>query len=179
MMMRRFIGLLGLGMMWAALNVLPAQAQKIGYINSEEILTVLPDYKRAQSRLEQYGQSLEKQLETLMNEYKKKLEDYQANAANLPETVRRDKELEILQLEDRIQKFQLQAQQDVLAKKQELLEPILKKINQAIQQVAQEKGYSYVLDISMGTVLYADPKYDVTALVKRKLGIAASATPKQ
>ncbi len=174
--LRKLIGLL---LVFATTWNVAGYAQKIGYVNSEDILLILPDYKRAQKQLEQYGKNLENQLQSLMDEYKKKLEAYQKEVATMPETVRKDKELEILQLEDRIQKFQLQAQQDVLVKKQELLEPILKKINQAIQQVAKEKGYSYILDISVGTVLYAAPQYDVTDLVKRKLGIASGAAPKR
>ncbi len=151
------------------------KAQKIAHVNSQEILTILPDYKRAQTRLEQYGNSLQNQLTALMDEYKKKLESYQKNAQTMSEAMRRDKELEITQLEERITRFQTQAQEDLLTKKQELLEPILRKINQAIEQVAKEKGYSYVLDVSVGVLLYAEPRYDITAAVKRKLGIAPGA----
>ncbi len=153
----------------------PLKAQKVAHINSQEILTILPDYKRAQTQLEKYGQNLQNQLSALMDEYKKKLENYQKNAQTMSDALRRDKELEIAQLEERIARFQTQAQEDILTKKQALLEPILRKVNQAIEQVAKEKGYAYVLDISMGTVLYAAPQYDITAAVKRKLGIAPGA----
>ena len=70
--------------------------------------------------------------------------------------------------------FEQESQQKLMAKSEELLQPMQDKVNNAIKMVAQENGYAYILDISQGSVLYADPTTDVSALVKAKLGITTT-----
>jgi len=67
--------------------------------------------------------------------------------------------------------FEQSSQQKIYEKTELLLSPIQEKINNAIKEVAEDNGYTYIFDASLGMVLYADPGADVSSLVKAKLGI--------
>ena len=73
--------------------------------------------------------------------------------------------------ETKIAQFEQSSQEKIMTKSQELLAPIQDKINNAIKNVADEQGYDYIFDASMGMVLYAAPETDVSSAVKAKLGI--------
>lgn len=145
---------------------------KVGHLNTADILQLLPEVKQAQSQLEKHSEQLENQVQILLNEYQTKVESYQ-NAKDISDVVRKDKETEIIQLEERIKKFQESAQMELSTKEKELIQPIIEKINKAVEDVAKEKGFDYILDTSKvkGVVLFANEKADITIYVKSKLGL--------
>lgn len=147
------------------------QNQKFAHINRNEIMQQMPEMKQAQKNLEEYTKELEAQVQNLMQEYRTKVQSLEEEGQSMSQTVRNDREKEIKQLEERIQSFRQQAQQDVTKKEQELLKPIMNKLTNAIEKVAQEKGYTYVLDESRGGILYAEDSQDITSLVKQELGL--------
>jgi outer membrane protein len=104
-------------------------------------------------------------------EYQQGVQEYQANEATYTDLVKQDKVAEITSLEQRIQAFQQNAQQSLQTKEQELLEPILSKARQAIEDVATEGNYTYIFDKSIGSILYAKESENVLVLVKKKLGL--------
>lgn len=147
-----------------------AQKLKLGYVEVEEIITIIPDKAKAQAALTEYSKELEGQLQTMNQEFEKKYQEYETNYQTWGEAVRKDKEKEITSLQQRIQEFQVSAQQDLQAKEQELLQPIYNKINEAIKQVGDENGYTYIYDNS--TLLYkSDDAENITDQVKTKLGL--------
>lgn len=148
-----------------------AQNLKFGHINSTELLTMLPSTKAADSALQKYGQALEAQLKTMTTEYQGKMADFQAKEGTFPDAVRNAKIKEIGDLENRIQDFQESAQQSIQKKKEELYTPILDAAEKAIKDVAKEKGYSYILDTSAGSVLFAQDSDNIMSFVKQKLGL--------
>ncbi len=148
-----------------------AQNLKFGHINSTELLAMLPETKLADSTLQKFGMSLESQLKTMSAEYQSKINEYRANEATMPDPVKQAKAKEINDLEGRIQEFQDDAQQSIQKKKEDLYSPIVKKAEDAIQAVAKEKNYSYILDTSVGVVLFAQDSDDIMPLVKSKLGL--------
>ena len=161
-----------LALMIFSSSVLFAQSDlKIAHFSRGEIVQMMPEVKKATDDLEKYQAELQKQVEVLFEEYQRKMEYYQQNAGSMSETLKKDKEREISQLEERIQRFQQEAQGDVQRKEQQLLEPILKKLDKAVKDLAQEKGYHYILDSSGGSVLYATEGENITADVKKKLGL--------
>jgi outer membrane protein len=85
------------------------------------------------------------------------------------------KDVEGLQM--RMQEFESLANEDIQNKKQELLKPLVDKINAAIEEVAKEGGYTYVFDSSVGVLLYAKDSEDLSDKVKVKLKIAADPKP--
>jgi len=147
------------------------QNLKIGHINSSEILKLMPEVKTAQGDLEKFSKELQNQSDILIAEYQKKTDEYQGLPANTSDVLKKDKETEIVQLEQRIKKFQEDAQGEVSKKQSELLEPIMKKLQDVIKEVAKEKGYDYILDTSTGSVIFQNEAYDISSFVKKKLNI--------
>ena len=145
---------------------------KIAHVNTAEILDAMPDKAKAEKDLEKYYGDLEKQLQAMATEYQTKMQDYEANQATMSNLVKQSKEKEIMDLQGRIQQFQANAENDFESKRGELLAPILTKIQDAINAVGKEKGYTYILDLATGTVVFkAADAVDATKDVKAKLGI--------
>lgn len=147
-----------------------AQA-KFGYINSDELLSIMPEVRKADSSLQLYAKSYQDQLEQMMKEYQKKGQDFQAQERTMTEAVKEVKVKEIQQLEERIQTTQQSAQEKVAKKKEELYSPILEKADKAIKEVAKSNNFDYVFDASRGNILYAKESDNIMPLVKAKLGI--------
>ena len=155
----------------ALLTISSFVQNKFGYIDSSELLSVMPEKKTAETELQEFAISLESQLSAMQWEYQASVQDYQSNEATYTDLVKQDKIAEIQGLEQRIQSFQQNAQNALQQKEQELLEPILSKARTAIEDVAKEGNFTYIFDSSMGSILYADESENVMALVKKKLGL--------
>lgn len=150
---------------------------KFAHINSAELLSMMPEIKEADKKLQEFGSSLEAQLKTMTNEYQMKVQDYQSKEASMADPIKQAKVKEITDLEARIQDFRESAQESVSKKKEELYTPILKKAEDAIVTLAKEKGYAYVFDTSVGATIYAQESDNMMEMVKKKLGIPADAVP--
>lgn len=150
-----------------------AQAQvKIAHVNTAEILDAMPDKAKAEKDLEKYYGELQSQLQTMAQEYQTKMQDYEANQATMSNLVKQSKEKEIIDIQNRIQQFQSNAESEFENKRAELLKPILDKIQTAINAVGKEKGYTYMLDLATGAAVYvSDDAIDATKDVKAKLGL--------
>jgi len=154
-----------------------AQAQstmKIGYADVDYILGQMPEAKQVESELQTHNTQLQNQLQAKYQEYQQKLQSYQQGAANMVDAIRQEKETELAQLEQRIQKFQQDAQSSMQKKSATLMEPLYEKVGATIEQVAKENGYTYVLNGNVGgvdVVLYADSSHDISDMVLKKMGI--------
>ena len=150
-----------------------ANAQvKIAHVSTAEILDAMPDKTTAEKNLETYYGELDKQLQAMATEYQTKLQEYQANEATMSNLVKQSKEKEIIDIQNRIQQFQANAEQEFDAKRAELLQPILEKIQNAISAVGKEKGYTYIIDTATGAAVYiGTDAIDCSKDVKAKLGI--------
>jgi len=158
--------------------------QKIGHVNSQEILLLMPEYKTAQAGLETFVNTKRTEIQQMDAERQKKIKEFldkqKTRSEANKETV--DKELQdlntqIQQMEGRMQDVQQKAEQEVAAKREEVFQPVFEKAEQAIHAVAKEKGYAYVLDIAQQSVLYFEGGDDISAAVKTKLGIDPNAKP--
>ena len=144
---------------------------KLGYIDSQELLILMPERKTAEEEVQTFAKSLESQLQAMTAEYQQSVQEYQTNESNYTDLVKQDKVTEITGLEQRIQSFQQNAQQALQAKEQELLEPILQKARTAIEDVASEGSYTYIFDKSVGSILFAKESENILQLVKKKLNL--------
>ena len=144
---------------------------KFGYIDSQELLQLMPERKTAETEVQTFAKSLEAQLGSMTAEYQQSLQEYQANEATYTDLVKQDKEAEIIGLQERIQTFQQNAQQSLQEKEQKVLEPIYDKARKAIEDVAKEGGFTYIFDKSQGSILYAKDSENVLGLVKKKLNL--------
>jgi outer membrane protein len=147
--------------------------QKFGYINSDALITQMPEVKQADAKLETLQKQLQKQGQ-------QKLQNLQAKAQELQRKEKQgeiapkklQEEAEVLKEEEmQLAQFEQDMQQQIMQKRQELYQPILDKVNTAIQEVAKEENYTYIFDASTGVILYADETTDVTDMVKQKLGL--------
>lgn len=150
--------------------------QKIAYLYSDSLIAIMPEAKKADTAVQQYVKKFETELVKREERIKKLEGELQAsisqNGGREPNDAiyqlnRKDYEDEL----GKYQQIQQDAQNQVAMKRQELYEPIIKKAKEAIAQVAKEKGYTYVLDASIGTLLYATPGENILDEVKKKLGI--------
>jgi outer membrane protein len=165
-MKKLFIAIIAFGL------TVPAIAQqKFGHVDAAALLELMPEKKKAESDLEAFAKEFQTALEDMAKEYEGKVQAFQAEEKGMVATVRNTKMREIADLERRIQEFQQQAQEEIAKKEQEVLTPVIDKARKAIDEVAKEKGYTYVFDSSVGVLLYADDSEDVLADVKAKLGL--------
>lgn len=148
-----------------------ANAQKIGYVDLQELMQLMPEYKKANTDMEAFGKSLEDELKKMSDEFQKKVADYQKNEKTMPEAIRSVKQQELQDMQARIQDFQQSAQENIRKKEAELLKPIIEKAKGAIALVAKEGGYAYIMDSSVAGFLYKPDDANVMAAVKKKLGI--------
>ena len=145
-------------------------AQKIGRINSQDVVINMAEFKQAQTQIETLAKDLQAQAETIQVELNNKFQEYQKGMETMTDAVRQLKEKELNDLSTRLQEFQQVAQQELQKKEQELMEPIIKKANEAIAEVAKAGGYTVILEV--GSMVYYDDAavVDITAEVKTKLG---------
>ena len=149
---------------------------KIGYTNTDYILSLMPEAKEINTELSSYQKQLESQLQSKYQEFQGKLDDYQAKAGSgqmLPE-VMKDKEAELNTLRQSIEKFQKDADASIQQKQAELMQPAFNKIQKAINEVAKENGYSHVFSSDAGVypiLLYVRDPDTLTDLILLKLGI--------
>ena len=144
---------------------------KIGYINSGVLLNAMPERAKADSDLAKYARSFQEQIDIMMKEYQSKGQQYQQNEKTMTEPMKEVKMKEIQDLENRIQSTQQSAQEKLQQKKQDIYAPILDKADKAIKMVAKEKNYDFLFDASAGGMLFGKDEFDITSLVKAKLGI--------
>lgn len=157
---------------FAALSV-SVQAQKFGFINSQELIGQLPEVKEANAKIETLKKQLQKKGQDMIADLQNKYAGLQKKQTEgLLSRIEIEKEAALLKEEEvKLGTFEQTSQEKIYKKSEELLTPIQLKINNAIQEVAQDNGYTYIFDTSLGLVLYADPGTDVSALVKAKLGL--------
>jgi outer membrane protein len=159
----------------------PAHNQKIGFADPAYIFGQLPEYKQIENQMKTHGDQLQAQAKAKYTEYETKLRAYQQGAATMLDAVRRDKETELTQLQENITKFQEDARASLAKKEQDLMTPINSKIGNAIEEVAKENGFTFIINPqiqgSIDILLYGDEKYDISTLVLKKLGVTPTAPP--
>ena len=148
-------------------------AQKFAFVDSEYILGQMDSYQKAQKQIDDLSEQWQKELDEKTKNIEQKVNDLKKNEILLPEDLRIEKEAEIASLQDELRAFQSKkfgVGGDLFRKRKELIQPIQRKIYKAIESLAEENNYSFVLDKSKNSnILYADPKYDKSDAIIRKL----------
>jgi outer membrane protein len=156
-----------------------AQAQKIGYINSEELMASMPETEKANKDLGEYQALLQQQNNDLLKELSEQDSLFVKDSAKLSDAQKTFRRNQLIELYQKVQGFSQKAQEDMQQRQQNLLLPIRTKAMDAIKAVAKESGFGYVIDNANGSLLVAPPGDDILPLVKKKLGIkdAPAAAP--
>ncbi len=152
-----------------------ATAQKFAVVDTKYILDKMPDYKAAQTKLDQFSELWQREIDVKNTEVEKMYRDFDAEQVMLSDELKKKREDQLFNKEKELRDLQKQRfgyEGDLFKKRQELVKPIQDKVYNAIQKIAQQRGYDLILDKSEGiTVIFADPKLDRSDDILRDLGV--------
>jgi outer membrane protein len=169
--MKKIITILfGVGLISISMTTFAQSVLKIGHVDIAEILAALPERDSAAMVLDKETKELQSTYDDMTVVYNKMLDDYEKSQASFTEIVRKNKESELMDKEKRLQEFQQNASTTLQKKNSELIQPILDKIIRAVDKVATENGFTYVLDVSKGSVVFSSKdSQNLNALVLKVL----------
>lgn len=150
-------------------------AQRYAIIDSKYILDKIPEYIDAQKKLDQFSNLWQQEIDSKQATLDKMYKDYDAEQVMLSDELKMKREDELYNKEKEVrdlQKKRFGFEGDLFKKRQELIKPIQDKVYSAVQKLASEKQYDFILDKSEGiTVIFADPRLDKSEDVLRNMGI--------
>jgi outer membrane protein len=151
-------------------------AQKYAYIDSDYILSNVPEYKEAKDKLDKLADRWTKDIEERYAALKVKKDNFAREEVLLPTEEKQKRKDEILKVETEtmeMQKLRFGVKGDYFQKRQELVKPIQDKVFEAMQEIAIKKSYTFVFDkANQSNLVYADPKMDISDVVLKEMGIA-------
>lgn len=147
-----------------------AAAQKIGHVNSSEIIAAMPELAEAQKSLEAKEAEYKTEVEQMQQELQTRYQAFQEKANMLGEAARNKELMELQDLDSRVQKFVEFSRQALQEEQQKLMQPIQEKVMKAIETEAKAKGLSYVLD-QQAMLYIGKDAVDLTPAVKKSLGL--------
>lgn len=152
-----------------------AQAQKYAIIDTRYILDRMPDYKTAQQQLDEIAANWQKDIDSRQAELDNMYKSYEAEQVMLSDELKKKREDQLFNKEKDLRDLQRKRfgfEGDLFKKRQELVKPVQDKVYNAVQKMAVQRSYDFILDKSEGiTVIFADPKLDKSEDVLRDLGI--------
>ncbi|MDP4148981.1 MAG: OmpH family outer membrane protein [Bacteroidota bacterium] len=152
-----------------------AQAQQYAVVDTKYILDKMPEYKEAQKQLDLISVQWQKEIDDKQAALDKMYKDYDAEQVMLSDDLKKKRQDELFNKEKEVRDLQRKRfgyEGDLFKKRQELVKPIQDKVYNAIQQIAVNRMYDFILDKSEGiTVIFADPKLDKSEDVLKALGI--------
>ena len=164
-----------LSALFIGLTTFSASAQRYAVIDTKYILDRMPEYKEAQQKLDLASEQWQKEIEAKQAQLDAMYRSFEAEQVMLSETLRRKREDELFNREKELrdlQKRRFGFEGDLFKRRQELVKPIQDKVYNAIQKLATERQYDFILDKSEGiTVIFADPKLDKSDDILKALGV--------
>lgn len=149
-------------------------AQKFGHFNTQDIISVMPEYAAAEAEVQALGQQYQKELQKMEEEFNNKVKEFQAmqDSASVPEAILKRHSQTLQALRDNFLQTQESAQEDIDKLRTEKLTAIQQKILTAVEEIGKAGGYVYIMDKSAGIPYVSTTlSTDVTAELKAKLGI--------
>lgn len=155
-------------MLFAPLSIF---AQKFGHIDSQALISSLPEAIRVQGELEALGKQYEAELTSMQNELQRKAEEYDKTRSTMNATKQAETEQSLQEMYNKIQQAASDNQQAFNKAQQEKLGPILDRVRVAIENVAKKGGYIYIMEQSAGQPIYVNTTLstDITSEVKAEL----------
>ena len=150
---------------------------KIGYIDSNEIMTKFEEVRQVQVSLEKEQRKLQSEMENLIQQHDSLKLEYDRQRLLMSDSRRQEKEQEIVRFEQRVQKFQMDKfgpEGEIYRKQNQLLKPVLAKIDEAIQAVGKRQQYDYIMDAVGGAIVYALDSNNLTEDVIEELRKSSS-----
>jgi outer membrane protein len=160
---------------FAVVSCLAANAQKYAIIDTRYILDKMPEYKTAQTQLDETAAQWQKDIDAKQTELDNMYRNFESEQVMLSEELKKKREDQLFVKEKELRDLQRKRfgfEGDLFKKRQELIKPIQDKVYNAVQKMAVQRGYDFVLDKSEGiTIIFADPKLDKSEDVLRELGV--------
>lgn len=155
-----------------ALGIMTASAQtKIGYINTDELMSIMPEAAKIQTDLTEYQTSLQQQGIALAKEADSKRDQYYIDSLKLSPSMKEIRRNDLIKLYGRLQNYEQEAQEEAQKYAQTKIAPVRTKALDAIKAIAKERGYTYVIDDASTILLVMPPGDNLLPMVKTKLGI--------
>ncbi len=148
-------------------NAVYAQTPKIGYVDSRAVSDKLPEVKQAYAQLNEFSKQKENELRKEAEAFQKKVDEFEQGAQGMTQELATAKQRELQSLQEQLQIKQTNAQADIQKRQQQIFDPIEKRIQEAITQVANENGYAYVF--AKEVLLHSPAADDISELVTKKL----------
>jgi len=147
-------------------------AQKFGHINSQQLLMESPKIKAADASLETYQKQLITKGEGMVQKFEASYQAYvnDANAKTLSPIEAQKREAALTEMQQNIQKYEMEVQEKLAIKRQELYQPILNEATEAIEAIGKEGSYTMIFDTSTNSLLFAEDSDDLLVKVKTRLG---------
>ena len=153
-MKRTLTTIIGIGFISISMSSFSQGQLKIGHVNINEIMNVLPERDSAQTILDKETKEAQSTYEQMTVVYNQLYDDYQKSLSTFSDLVKKTKEAELIDKQKRIAEFEQNASITLQNRNTELVQPIYDKIIKAIEKVASEDGFTYILDISKGSVVF-------------------------
>ena len=158
----------------AALAIISAAAfaqQKFAHVNFTELVQLMPEADQARATMEASSKEASDTYQAMTDEFNTKYSQYQQKASTWTQAIRETKEKELTDIQQRIQEFSQTVQAELQQQQQQLMAPIYKKAQEAVEKLAKEGGYIYVIDQT--SALYIDPAQstDLTPAARKALAI--------
>jgi outer membrane protein len=152
-----------------------SHAQRYAVIDTKYILDKMPEYKTAQKQLDDVAAGWQKEIDAMQQELDKMYKDFDAEQVMLSDELKKKREDQLFVKEKTLRDLQRQRfgfEGDLFKKRQELIKPVQDKVYNAVQKLAVQRGYDFILDKSEGiTVIFADPKLEKSDDVLKELGV--------
>jgi outer membrane protein len=155
-------------------------AQKFGYVNSGELIQLMPEFAKAQQKVQDLEKTYAAEFNGMRTELEKKGTEFEKlQQDSVPESILKRRYEELLQMEQRLQQFGQEVQQKLAVAEQEEMLAIQTKLRDALDAVGRDGGYVCIYDLAGGMPYVSKTLCeDVTMKVRTKLGIPASAVVK-
>ena len=147
-----------------------AQTLKIGIVDTNEIISKMPETQAAQNALNESQKKAQDELKRIEDEFQRQYEELQNMKEDELPAIRERKLRQVQETQQRGEEFQQRVIQDLQKQQEELMAPVLQKVRNAIESVGKEHGFTLIQE-SINQLYYAAPVEDITPLVKAKLGI--------
>ena len=159
-----------------ALLTLSASAQKIGRVSFSELVQLMPEADQARETLKLVSKEADEALQDIYQEYQTKMNQYQQKQSSWSPAIKEAKERELMEIQNRLQENQQVFQQEIQQKQNELMDPIYKKAQETVQQLAKEAGLTAVFDSSSALYFDEDTVVDLTPAARKALNIPEGRT---
>ena len=149
---------------------------KIGTVNTEFIISEMPELEEVKSQMQDYNKELSRKIQSKYTEYQELVQKFEKEKDSLNDVMKEIRQNEIYDKEQSINKLQKNSQQLARVKRDELMRPLYKKIGVAIEKIVKKEGYTQIFNENNGLV-YGKPEDDLTEEVLTELGIEIEKQP--